>query len=291
MSAAALEIGYSPAAVSQQIAALETEVGTALMTRHARGVRPNAAGELLAIHARAIANQLAEAERDLERELAADNRRVRLGIFSSAAVAILPSVLSMLRPQRPRVDVEVNVLDVADTAAYLRSGELDVGIVFDHPDGSLLDRSGLAIASLGFDPLLVMLPAGNSLASDESISLRSLSEQPWVLAQGADCASIVNSACASVGFTPTVAMTTDDYAAARSAAAAGIGVAVVPGLMGYRSDRSVAIRPLTPALQRELLVATATAPRTTAVETVRRTFLAAGHTDALPHAGSARAPA
>ena len=181
------------------------------------------------------------------------------------------------------------MLDVADTAAYLRSGELDVGIVFDHPDGSLLDRSGLAIASLGFDPLLVMLPAGNSLASDRAFRCVRLASSRGCWRGAAAPAS--STAPAPALASPTVAMTTDDYAAARSAAAAGIGVAVVPGLMGYRSDRSVAIRPLTPALQRELLVATATDPRTTAVETVRRTFLAAGHTDALPHAGSARAPA
>lgn len=62
VTAAAARLGYTPSAISQQVAALEKEAGTELLERVGRGVRPTAAGLLLTEYADAIGRQVAEAE-------------------------------------------------------------------------------------------------------------------------------------------------------------------------------------------------------------------------------------
>jgi DNA-binding transcriptional LysR family regulator len=124
MSQAALELGYSTAAVSQHIGALEREVGAALLVRHARGVRATPAGTLLATHAHAIDDRLAEAQRDLANLLRGDRATIRAGLFTSAWVGALPAALSALRRTHADVHVEVSEIDVDIAADRLRAGEL-----------------------------------------------------------------------------------------------------------------------------------------------------------------------
>lgn len=62
VTAVATNLGYTPSAVSQQVAALERQVGVALLERVGRGVRPTAAGRLLTEHAAIISKNVAEAE-------------------------------------------------------------------------------------------------------------------------------------------------------------------------------------------------------------------------------------
>jgi len=255
MSEAALELGYSTAAVSQQVAALERQVGAPLLVRHARGVRPTAAGALLARHAGGLSERLRAAERELADLLAAEGGTVRAGLFASATVGALPAALGRFRERHPGVRVTVSEYEVAEAADRLRAGELDLATLFDDPDRPSLDRSGLELASLGFDAMHAVLPAGHPLADRSSVPLAGLREEPWILARGAACADLVLHRCREVGFEPQVALTTDDYAAARSLVAAGMGVAAVPCLMRQRDGDGVVVRPLEPAPRREVFAA------------------------------------
>ena len=93
VTAAAAHLGYTPSAVSQQVAALEKEAGIALLERVGRGVRPTAAGRLLTGHAAIIGQHVAEAETAL-----ADLRAGRTGRL---AVRYFASVGPTLRGARP----------------------------------------------------------------------------------------------------------------------------------------------------------------------------------------------
>jgi molybdate transport repressor ModE-like protein len=65
ISAAARNLGYTPSAISQQLAALEREAGAKLLERMGRGVRPTPAGALLSEHAEVVGAQLSKAETEL----------------------------------------------------------------------------------------------------------------------------------------------------------------------------------------------------------------------------------
>src|SRR6266567_1375031 len=76
-SAAAESLAYTQSAISQQIAALEREVGTKLVERNARGIRLTDAGEALVRHTESVLANLAEAEAELEALAGVRGGRVR----------------------------------------------------------------------------------------------------------------------------------------------------------------------------------------------------------------------
>ena len=90
--AAAAALGYTPSAVSQQLAALEREAGVALLDRTARAAELTDAGRRLAAHAERILAMIEEAESDLAAPEPAG--LVTIAAFPTAAVAFAPCPLS-----------------------------------------------------------------------------------------------------------------------------------------------------------------------------------------------------
>jgi molybdate transport repressor ModE-like protein len=257
MTAAAGELRYSPAAVSQHIAALERQVGAPLLIRHARGVRPTAAGALLARHGGEILERLSDAERELAALLRSAEGTLRLGLFASATAGALPDALRHFGAAHPGVRVKVTECDADVGVNLVRAGALDVAIVFDDPEHPSLDRDGLELVALGLDPMDALLPASHPLAGAERVALTALRDESWILPRGPACAALVRRACLTAGFDPTVALATDDHAAARSLAASSMGVAVLPRLMRQRSGDGVAVLALDPAPARAVFAAVA----------------------------------
>src|SRR4051812_41180459 len=145
-SAAAEALSFTQSAVSQQIAALEREAGATLVQRSARGVRLTDAGEALVRHAEAIMARLAEAEAELEAIAGLRGGRLRLASFESAASTLMPLAIAAFREQHPAVELSMALAEPEDSIPQLRSGELDLAVVFDTaasvPDPSL-DRRHL----------------------------------------------------------------------------------------------------------------------------------------------------
>src|ERR671917_2115769 len=96
MAAAADELGYTPSAVSQHLAALEREAGTPLLERAGRGVRPTPAGALLAEHAAAVLARLAEAEAALADLVAGRIGRLGVTFFPTAGASLVPPAVAAL---------------------------------------------------------------------------------------------------------------------------------------------------------------------------------------------------
>ena len=90
VTVAAESLMYTPSAVSQQLRRLEREVGQPLMRRHARGMAPTDAGEVLVRHARKVLRQLAAAEADLREVAGLRSGRLVLGTFPTIASSFLP---------------------------------------------------------------------------------------------------------------------------------------------------------------------------------------------------------
>src|SRR4051812_37806435 len=99
-SAAAEALSYTQSAVSQQIAALEREAGTQLVTRGSRGIRLTEAGEALVRHADAILTRLADAEAELEAIAGLRGGRLRLAAFPPRRGPLMSLAVAPLR-QRP----------------------------------------------------------------------------------------------------------------------------------------------------------------------------------------------
>src|SRR5579862_3156000 len=103
VSAAASALDYTPSAVSQQISALEREVGAELLERVGRGVRPTDAALLLCQHAERVLGAIEEAEAALSALRAGKLGRLRLGAFPTAGSALVPEAIAAFERIHPGV--------------------------------------------------------------------------------------------------------------------------------------------------------------------------------------------
>src|SRR5918998_5303222 len=128
ITAAATNLGYTPSAISQQVAGLEKQAGLPLLERVGRGIRPTAAGRLLTEHAGRLAEQLAEAESALTalRNGCAGTLRVRY--FATAGAALVPPAVATFRAERSGVELDLKLTEPTDPFEELAAGRADVAI-------------------------------------------------------------------------------------------------------------------------------------------------------------------
>ncbi|MES9536827.1 LysR substrate-binding domain-containing protein [Actinomadura sp. NPDC000600] len=250
IQAAAAHLGYSPSAISQHLAALQRETGTVLMERIGRGVRPTAAGRLLATHAERIQNQISEAETALADLRAGKTRRLVIRYFATAGATLIPPVMVDFSRRFPDVRVD------------LRLGK---GLGNEGADAEILVLPGTAGVPAGFraihlldDPYGVVLPPGHPLAGEEKVELARLSREPWIDNETPStlCREIVLDACGAAGFSPHFAVEAHDYSSAVAFVAAGLGVTVLPRLaLSATATSDLTWRPVVrPIPQREIYV-------------------------------------
>jgi DNA-binding transcriptional LysR family regulator len=236
-SAAADALSFTQSAVSQQIAALEREAGATLVQRSARGVRLTEAGEALVRHTEAIMARLAEAEAELEAIAGLRGGRLRMAAFESAGATLMPLAIAAFRERHPAVELSLSLSEPEDCVPQLRSGDLDLAIVFEsavrHTDDGI-DRLHLVE-----DPLYLVLPRDHPLAGRRRIRLADLAGEAWIGGHSdCECNRLMSRACAVAGYEPRIAFETDDYTAMQGFVAAGVGVSLIPelGLTSVRED-------------------------------------------------------
>jgi DNA-binding transcriptional LysR family regulator len=236
-SAAAEALSFTQSAISQQIAALEREAGTTLVQRSARGVKLTDAGEALVRHAEAIMARLAEAEAELEAIAGLRGGRLRLAAFESAGSTLMPLAIAAFRERHPAVEQSMSLAEPEDSVPMLRSGELDVAIVFE--SAAVSDVDGIDRLHLLEDPMYLALPRDHPLAHRRRVRLEDLAGEAWVAgAADCECNRLLSRACAMAGYQPRIAFETDDYTAMQGFVAAGVGVSLIAelGLRTVRDD-------------------------------------------------------
>lgn len=255
VTAAATNLGYTPSAVSQQIAALERQAGLPLLERVGRGVRPTAAGRLLTEHAAIIGQHVAEAETALADLRAGRTGRLVIRYFATAGAALVPPALARLRAAHPRVQVDLKLIDPADPLPEVERGHADLAIIVSPRQQP---RDGIRLVHLLDDPYDAVLPKGHPLAAKRVLDLAELAEEPWVkneLAAG-PCLERMLEACASAGFTPNFVVESDDYPTAQGFVAAGLGITLIPRLgLGQRHQGVVVRRVRNPEPVRSIFAA------------------------------------
>ena len=246
-SAAAEALSYTQSAVSQAIARLEAETGATLVVRDRRGVRPTAAGEALMAHADTILSQIEAAEAELEEVLGVRGGRLRVASFPSAGATLMPLAVALFRERHPGVALSLAEGEPEDIAPRLRSGELDLALLFDFPGVRERPGAGLRAVRLLEDPMDVALPAEHPLAGKPALRLSDLSDEAWVQTSAASpCARHVVRLCLGAGFEPEVTFESDDYETVQGLVAAGVGVALIPRLALTHVHPGIVIRSLDP---------------------------------------------
>jgi DNA-binding transcriptional LysR family regulator len=263
-SAAADALSYSQSAVSQAIATLEGEVGTTLLERDRSGVRPTAAGAALVGHAEGILAQIEAAEAEVETIAGGRGGRIRVASFPTAGATLVPLAIASFRASHPAVEVTLAEGEPEEIAPRLRSGELDLALLFEFEGVGERLAAGIRRFELLDDPLHLAVPADHPLAGGRPPRLEDLRDEPWIQTSAASpCAKQVVRSCHAAGFEPRVSFESDDYQTVQGLVAAGVGVALIPQLALSNPREEIRIRALTPQSPvRKVLAAT---PRAAAV--------------------------
>ena len=246
IAAAAAAVGYTPSAVSQQLAALERSVGVPLLERHGRSVRLTAHGTVLVEGAADVLAALETAAGALE--------AARDEVFGSLLVSFMPSfapalvlpVAVAMTAEHPALDLVVVDRDVDTALVDLRLGHLDavVGHAYGHAPRAGDPDHELESVVLLREPLLAATPDSGT----GPVRLTDLADRPWACGpKGSSCGGAVLEACAAAGFRPDVRVESTDFGVLLAAVAHGM-VTLVPEMAFAASPVPLVGRPVADAL-------------------------------------------
>ncbi|MDT0546857.1 MULTISPECIES: LysR family transcriptional regulator [Streptomyces] len=251
-SAAARALGYTQPAITQQMKALERDVGSPLFVRVGRGMRLTEAGETLSRHADVILDSISAARQQLNAITRLRTGRVRVCAFPSANATLIPEAMARLAAAHPGVRVELLEGEPPESLGRVARGECDITLAFTYPGLREEVPPELVEIPLLEDQLTVLLPTGHPLARRRAVKLADLSGERWI-AGCLRCRANFLHECAEQGFAPDIAFTTDDNLVIQSMVAAGLGVAMMPGLvLSFLCHQKVTGRALEPASRRHV---------------------------------------
>ncbi len=245
IAAAAESLHLTSSAVSQQLQALEGEIGQRLVEPHGRSVRLTPAAQVVLRHADAMLVETERLEAELRRLGDGAAGLVRIGAFSTAIAGLVVPALAM--PGLSGLEVEISDVEAPDCFRGLARHELDVVISMEADTAPDKDDARVARHELMSDVLDAALPATHPLASRRELTLSDLADEPWVAPPvGWSCEHVINAACTNAGFRPDVRHRSHDWHTVLAMVGAGLGVATVPRLAQFSPPSGVVVRGLGP---------------------------------------------
>jgi DNA-binding transcriptional LysR family regulator len=224
--ATASMLGYTPSAVSQQLASLQRQTGLRLLERAGRGIEPTAAARTLATESGPLFEELSRVDAVIGDLRAGRVGSLSIAYFASAGAAWLPAVAATLRDEFPELRLRLAMTEMRGAGMP----DPDIHIFVEGPG---VERpANVDVHRLVDDPYVVVVRATDPIAALSEVPLAELAGRRWIdndLNDGS-CRQVVLGACAEAGFTPSFSVETHDYQTAIPFVATGIGITVIPRL-------------------------------------------------------------
>ena len=246
ITTAGTALHMSPSAVSQQLAALEREVGHELFERQGRRIRLTATGEVMARHASRLSTVLEEAEADLAAAALGQVGNVTIAAFTSAITEVVAPAIVALRALSPHVQVHVKDAEGPTGQRLLAQGEVDIAVDVAHQEATFSGIDDFRREPLYVEPFDALVPSHHDLADTRQVELAQLATDAWITPwPGNPIRELTFFACEEAGFRPTVDSVSNDFRAVCALVAAGAGVALAPrsALRGMHLD-GVSVLPI-----------------------------------------------
>ncbi|MBZ0279548.1 MAG: transcriptional regulator CynR [Anaerolineae bacterium] len=176
------KVFVSQSALSQQIQALEQEVGTVLLDRSKRGVRLTAAGEILYHHAQRMFLELEQAKVAMQELEGLQRGELRVGVVQTVNDYLMPALVTRFAEQYPQIRLLIDELSSDEIEIRLENGELQVGLSFV-PVSNLNIES----ESLFEERLVLIVRDDHPLADQAIIPVQSLDKMPMVMLSNTFC--------------------------------------------------------------------------------------------------------
>lgn len=260
---AALRLGISQPPLSQQVRALEEELGVQLLERTSRRVRLTEAGRQFLPEARATMAQAEQAARTARSAHRGEVGRLRLGF--SISVPFIPRVvdaLSRFRQAYPQVSLELDELPQDEQMARVERGLLDVAIMRAFSTPQL--PSNMQSLRIQMDGVMLAMRQDHPLAQrTDVLTLDDVRGEPMILFEASSGAGLnerLIEECQLLGFEPNVAIETASFATLLGLTAAGLGVTILSRSLMRLNVDTLVFRPLEVPFTSELLMLHMDAP-------------------------------
>lgn len=226
ITAGAERAHLSLAAASERLRAMEDHAAVALLQRLPKGVRPTAAGEALAHHARLMLRQSRLLQGALAEHARGSGGTVRVMANTAAVGHCLPRALAPWLALHPRIEVALLERGSEDIAKAVEAGVAELGILSD-----AAATPALQLHPFAHDALVALLPAADGAAHSQAQApaFVELAGQPFIgLAPGSALQQHLEAQAARLGLTLRYRVRLPTFEAIAHMVAAGVGVAVVP---------------------------------------------------------------
>ena len=241
---AALRLNIAQPPLSQQIRALETELGVQLFLRTRRSVALTDAGHALLARARDLLAVTLALPQELQRVARGETGLLRIGFSATLPLTrVLRDVVADHRRARPDVALNLREMHLQLQFDSLRRGELDVGLVRYNERAP----EGIRLEVLRRDPLRLVLPASHRFARRKSVAIAECRDEAFIGFPGdagTGTGPLLKRLCTQAGFEPRIAQEAREATTQIGLVAAGLGIAVLPAPLGAVRIEGVRYVPL-----------------------------------------------
>ncbi len=248
MTRAAEQLGIQQPPLSQQIKALERQLGLQLFKRHPRGVTLTDAGRQFQVEAQRMLGHMAALEARMQRVAQGEEGVLAVGFTSSAAAhAFVPQALRAFRHARPRVQLQIGEHNAAELTESISAGRMHCGLLrvpVDRP-------AGLHFETLLREPVMAALPVDHPLAARPGrasrLTLAQLCREGLILVRRPGAPGLyaeLLALCRAQGLAPRVVAEVDRMMTNLNLVAAGVGLSVVPASMAGVHPHAIRYLPL-----------------------------------------------
>lgn len=239
---AARKLNIAQPPLSQQIQALEKEMGVRLFDRQTRKVVLTEAGKKFFVDVQSILASVSQALEDAKLVQSGQLGTLDIGFVTSAANSFLPGLVRSYRQSQPRVRIDLHEAAQEPQLKRLREGTLDIACIYGPLQESRLDSLTVA-----YDDLYVVLPAEHPLAKKDRVNVGDLRDQPMLLFPrelGASFYDQIISMFTSHGFSPRIVQEITGFNAQLSQVGSGLGLTIYPGSIQALQKPGITYRPI-----------------------------------------------
>ena len=242
------QLGYSQSAISQTVKALEQELDTTLVYRQKGNIHLTSDGEKYMPYMQAIATaegELKEKHREMQ---GLKNASIRIGTFTSVSQHLLPPLMKQFKHRYPHVRFILQQGHYSDIIRWLNDGSVDLGFT------NTQVPANLSTEALYHDRMMAVLPKGHILSSQKSVTLKQLSEEPFILLDEGEY-SLPLEAFSREGLTPQLEYKVYDDYSILSMVRQDLGVSLLYGLVLSDHMDGIDVRPIEGQIQRTVALA------------------------------------
>jgi DNA-binding transcriptional LysR family regulator len=244
IAAVAAALHQTPSAVSQQLTQLEREAEVPLLRKAGRRLQLTPQAEILVRRTEEVLTTLEAADTELAASLTQATGVIRVAIFQSVALALLPAALDVLEREHPSLTAVVTQREPETALHETFARDFDLVIAEEYPDHAAPQLTGLDRMPLTTDAIRLAVPPA-AAARFAVRDIRDARDAPWVMEPyGAASRHWAEQACRRAGFEPQVRFETADLQAHVRLIQTGHAVALLPDLIWQGARPSVDLVPL-----------------------------------------------